>query len=76
MGVHGQSVDEGNYDILDVDPLLELRTGLEEGIERLKVKFIRKNLLTKREKERERERERKKERERETEKGVRVNFCH
>ena len=66
MGVHGQSVDEGNYNILDVDPLLELGTGLEERIESLKVKFIRKNLLTER-KKRERERERERGRERETE---------
>jgi hypothetical protein len=55
VGVHGQSVDEGNYDILDVDRLLELGTRLEEGIERLKVKLIRKNLERKRERERGRE---------------------
>lgn len=52
MGVHGQSVNEGNYDILDIDRLLELSTGLEERIERLKVKFIRKNLHVQRERER------------------------
>ena len=42
---------------------MELRTGLEERIESLKVKFIRKNLL------RERERERERKRGRETERG-------
>ena len=82
MGVHGQSVDEGNYDVLDVDPLLELGTGLEECIESLKVKFIRKNLLIGR-KKREREREREGERDRKRQRGCRgcregerVNFCY
>ena len=63
MGVHGQSVNEGNYDILDVDCLLELSTGLEERIESLKVKLIRKNLQRERVGWRERQREEERERE-------------
>ena len=46
MGIHGQSVDESNYDVLDVHHLLELGTRLEERIERLKVELIRKYLHT------------------------------
>ena len=53
MGVHGQSVDESDYDVLNVDILLELSTRLKEGIECLKVKFIWKHLESERERERE-----------------------
>ena len=57
MGIHGQSVDESDYDVLNVDILLELSTRLKEGIECLKVKFIWKHLESEREREKERERE-------------------
>ena len=52
MGVVGQSVDEGDDDVLDIDCLLHVSTGLQELVESLQVELIWEHL---RERERERE---------------------
>ena len=40
MGIVGQSVDEGNDDVLDIDCLLHVSTGLQELVESLQVELV------------------------------------
>ena len=44
MGKVGQSVDESNDDVLHVDCLLHVSTGLQEQVEGLKVELVREHL--------------------------------
>ena len=49
VGVHRQAIDQGNDDVLNVDILLQLCAGLEEGIQSLKVELVREHLQTREE---------------------------